>query len=461
MLVFIRLIGDIETRFPSRGYYCQGAPWLYDFIYHVSTVSQYNSNSVISRFFGNVFISKMDTLQSEDNTMLEIIDSDQERSIILKRNALWKKQLMQKSVYYRSSTSPVSFHSIDGCASSSKATCDSYLTYRQEPLAPLEMDVSGPASMLWFSDATQGTQRMSDSDSDLEGTMHGDGFCNAMAAKASTGLTMPQRPITLDQLPMDLLIHIFSFVPTLHNLMTLFQVCKRFASASIKPSLWTKLSFCGFEQVKDANIESLVKYSGRVKRLQALNFSCCHSLSANALMIIPKLSFSTLASLDLSNCMAVTDESIQILAQCTELKQVSFAGCTKLSHEGLTSFFRDHVRLKEVNISHCFKIRSCTFQALALSGATLTTLRAANCNVYDTDLIHLGNHCPKLSVIDFSFCHRVSDFGLLALSEGCENITELKYVCTSMHVVYSFIYLFFGFCQGWFFVVDVVIELIF
>jgi len=100
-----------------------------------------------------------------------------------------------------------------------------------------------------------------------------------------------------------------------------------------------------------------------------------HQRDATIDIIMSALS-TTLESIDITGCRAVTDTSLRYLASGVKLREVRFAGCRYLTHEGISGMVRR-------------------------VGAGLHVLNSASCKSVDAKslLADIVAHCPKLETL--------------------------------------------------------------
>lgn len=82
-----------------------------------------------------------------------------------------------------------------------------------------------------------------------------------------------------------------------------------------------------------------------------------------------------------------------------------------------------------LNLDHCSLLTDTGLYLFASSCPLLTVISLYSCNITDRGLQTLAIGCPSLKRINLSFCHRVSDFGLRAISQACSQLLAVKLLC--------------------------------
>ncbi|KAJ3107098.1 hypothetical protein HK100_003642 [Physocladia obscura] len=150
---------------------------------------------------------------------------------------------------------------------------------------------------------------------------------------------------------------------------------------------------------------------------------------------------SRLETLDLSDCVMVSDEAVHnIASSCLELVDANFKGCTKITDYALQGFLNhpSGCKLRFLNIGLCNQITDAATKHLALLPLTqpksnlqittvtgLHTLKFSGCfNVSDSSLDSLSNAISKTcaSQVSFSSSSYSGSLRLLCFS-GCNKLT--------------------------------------
>ena len=178
---------------------------------------------------------------------------------------------------------------------------------------------------------------------------------------AFTPFTIPFR-ITIEDLPLEVLIHILSFISLQDLLQNINRVSKRFYfTINTTPKLWSEVHFDNPVQITKASLETLCKYSKTISSLllpcsiydidvpevdwylsscsfaslQWLNLSEASLSTLCFLYSAPKLTI-----IDLSGCSLLLDEDFYVLKSCASLEQI-YVSFTNVSQSTLTAICKD------------------------------------------------------------------------------------------------------------------------
>ncbi|XP_006821464.1 F-box/LRR-repeat protein 6-like [Saccoglossus kowalevskii] len=192
--------------------------------------------------------------------------------------------------------------------------------------------------------------------------------------------------ICLQNLPPEVLVHIFKFVVkddnVLPTLCRFSKMCQNFYVAASHPSLWKKvdLSFGWIKSSLDT-LKWLVKH--RLTQVEELNLGSWDQLKDEGIQIVTE-SCPTLTSLILFRCKKLTYRSLTLIAD----------NCTKLSALDL-SFASGNV-LNPPTLRYFIEKRGANLESLTLSGNKLGS--------FQKTLSSLKDHCPNLRSLDISGC---------------------------------------------------------
>ncbi|KAH6782888.1 EIN3-binding F box protein 1 [Perilla frutescens var. hirtella] len=173
-----------------------------------------------------------------------------------------------------------------------------------------------------------------------------------------------------------------------------------------------------------------------------------------------------LRSLSITSCQGVTDVSLEAIGNgCPDLKVFGLRKCALVSDNGVVAFAKAASSLESLKLDETHRITQCgVFGILASCGGKLKALALSNClglrdmdfgfpsaslrsslrsltihncpGFADSGLSMLGRSCPKLSHVDLSGLHGITDSGLLPLVQrpeaglvkvnlsGCVNLTD-------------------------------------
>ncbi|KAA8494767.1 F-box/LRR-repeat protein 2 [Porphyridium purpureum] len=232
---------------------------------------------------------------------------------------------------------------------------------------------------------------------------------------------------SLDALPDDPLLHIFSYLDAVPDMLEIARVSSRFARLSSNRALWSRVSFQNVQHVTDAAFSSVFRVPARRERLSSLDLARCHSLSPRTVEFIARNFGANLEHLDLSHSTAVTDREVPLLHHCVALRSLSLAYC-RVTHKSINTL---------VHLNYCMSIRNDTVAAIAMHLPQLVLLRVADSSLRDSNALMLASMAPSLQVLDFDHCRRLSDTGLLALASGLREIRIIRYVLSLDHAAFG------------------------
>ena len=175
--------------------------------------------------------------------------------------------------------------------------------------------------------------------------------------------------------------------------------------------------------------------SVRFFALRSLNVSRCERLTNTSMRFLAEGSAATLASLDLSWCSQIHEESCGWLAgtlghsshPCGALMSLNLEGCKKLRDLGLTALGKGCRSLQFVNVCGCALITDLGVAGLANGCRFLRVINLRDCVLIgDGALSALGACCTQLRSVNASRCSRIGDLGLLALARGAPGLQSIN-----------------------------------
>jgi hypothetical protein len=212
------------------------------------------------------------------------------------------------------------------------------------------------------------------------------------------------------------------------------------------------LSWC--ENLTDKALSTLVK---ACRGLTTLKLRCCRQLTdAWIADFSPFLGLgkqSSLTSLDLTECIMITDKGLSSLVKsCPALSVLELRGCNHITDLGMNALSRNCKLLTSLNLGDCKEIKeagllkvvnSCQrlttlvllrwehltdvgLEKIAQSRPTLTSLSLFGCNqLTDAGLSQLAKACPGLRTLHVGGCSKISNEGLAVLAGSCPSLTFL------------------------------------
>lgn len=134
-----------------------------------------------------------------------------------------------------------------------------------------------------------------------------------------------------------------------------------------------------------------------------------------------------LRTLDMTDCYALEDEGLQVIAtHCSQLQFLYLRRCVRIGDAGLQFIAYYCSGLKELSISDCKKVTDFGVCELAKIGTNLRYLSVAKCDkISDVGIIQLCKHCTKLRYLNLRGCEAVSDDSMDVLARHCSKIKSL------------------------------------
>ncbi|PKA57899.1 F-box protein [Apostasia shenzhenica] len=197
----------------------------------------------------------------------------------------------------------------------------------------------------------------------------------------------------IDRLPVDLLAHIFSLIPSFRDLAQASGVCRKWKRA-VEQSFARKqsLSFAGWK-VDDSSVARLVLSAYNLKELDMYSFFSEHRVLF--------LNLSLNCSRSCWGCQ-ITDEGLYMIssAKCVgNLMSISLWGMAGITDNGVIQLVSKSTSLQHLNI-----------------GGTFIT---------DESLFAIANSCPHLKSIVLWSCRHVTENGLVTLVDNCRKLESI------------------------------------
>jgi F-box/leucine-rich repeat protein 14 len=153
--------------------------------------------------------------------------------------------------------------------------------------------------------------------------------------------------------------------------------------------------------------ETGMKTICHLPKITALNLSACSQLSDRTLP--PVATMTTLTSLDMSSCYDVDDEAVLIVSKLPQLKSLSLS-YTDISDGAVAIICGGQVKRKDD------KNKTVLIDYPPSNLTTLEHLYLAGTDISNKALGLLAQSLPNLKHLDLSWCARIRDEGVLALS---------------------------------------------
>lgn len=203
----------------------------------------------------------------------------------------------------------------------------------------------------------------------------------------------------------------------------------------------TSLNLKGCHQLTDTGVRVLEKLSA----LKSLNVSDCIRVTGHGLSVLRHLS--QLTSLDLGGCTKIGDEGLSVVEALPSLEFLNLRRLSVLDDEKLSTCLSSLPSLTSLDLSQCFGVTdrvirslhpltglrnltlagcSCiTNEGLAnLTAPNLTSLSLKNCDVWDKGLAAL-RRLTALTRLELGQCDEITNAGLEELAPLAPSLTHL------------------------------------
>lgn len=195
---------------------------------------------------------------------------------------------------------------------------------------------------------------------------------------------------------------------------------------------------------KEVSDEALydVLDSSLVRVLVRLDLRCCTLLSSAALARLGELR--AVRVLKLAGVPALDDAALEALSHAPSLERLDVSGCEEVRAEGVAAL-APCTRLRHLDVSWCARVRDEAFSPFSvrlnwessvwqLHWENLTSLSlAGNQLICDRTMVRVGATMNKLKRLDLSWCARITDLGVAALTplslevlgvSGCTQLSD-------------------------------------
>ena len=184
-----------------------------------------------------------------------------------------------------------------------------------------------------------------------------------------------------------------------------------------------------------------------IRNLKYLSISHCYNISD-----IQFINYqNSIEFLDISNCKQITDDLLyRIFVFCLKLKELNISNCFKITGNQIKKEY--FCSINKLNISNCFSFHEhCFFILLQFCCPNLQILNIDHCNQFinvflkckkklflkeismskcfsltNEHIEQLTFYSNYLTKIDFSFCYLISDEGILSIAKYCNQLLSLN-----------------------------------
>ncbi|XP_061365171.1 F-box/LRR-repeat protein 3-like [Gastrolobium bilobum] len=160
-------------------------------------------------------------------------------------------------------------------------------------------------------------------------------------------------------------------------------------------------------------------------------------------------SFSRLQLVKLDGCVGTSSGLKAIGNSCASLKDLNLSKCLAVTDESLSFLVQTHKVLEKLNITCCHKLTHASMYSLTNSCSRLTSLRMESCSLVSRDaFLFIGccqfleeldvtdneiddeglgsiSRCTKLSSLKLGICLKITDNGLKHIASSCSELKHL------------------------------------
>lgn len=219
----------------------------------------------------------------------------------------------------------------------------------------------------------------------------------------------------------DILISIFDKLNVVQR-KRLSRVCTHWKDLIEKTFRWVTV----FSAVDDRRCVTNWQPSGWIslKFVSQKNYIRIPKTSASDILSRVASQLPNLTAIDLE-CCDINNRVIRtILSNCKKIERINLDSSTRLNYYSFTLMARDWARLRHVNLSCCVDVDEKSALFLIQNLTQLESLNLCGTIIEGRCLEHLN---PNMKRLDISYCWRVREDGLRALSRAkCRHLEELS-----------------------------------
>lgn len=280
--------------------------------------------------------------------------------------------------------------------------------------------------------------------------------------------------MNINDIPSELLLHIFSYLPQRDLYITTDQVCQYWRQLCLSPPLWRNVEYSSIYGDLSHAFEHLFQIQSYVTKL-----TITPGNMINFFGFQPKLQFLNLKTLDLSDRLVVSEVFFdKIIQRCPNLENIKFVSDGRFNMEHCLSKLSD-LELLTIDIGYFYGTRTLDknlisllkrqphLKKLALRGWTkisnstisdildyfpniisfyLNNINISNvaftrsdtilnlkeltlhCNSIDDDgLQHITKRAKQLKVLNIQQCKEMTDKALHCVSQNCPLLKEMSF----------------------------------
>lgn len=114
------------------------------------------------------------------------------------------------------------------------------------------------------------------------------------------------------------------------------------------------------------------------------------------------------------------------------VQRLDFTHHKKLTDKELFDCLNSSRNLEILILKDCENLTNAGFQAMAGLLTKLRVIDLSNCQIEDTGLAAIGEHCRQLEVVNLSNCKNITDEGLKSFSKALTHVTNLNLSCCNV-----------------------------
>lgn len=205
----------------------------------------------------------------------------------------------------------------------------------------------------------------------------------------------------------------------------------------------------GCPRISDAAFDPLHCPFDRLKAADSLKFiglKGCQQITGSFSAVLTKV-FRSLETVDLSQCKHIVSSAVSDLLTHGTLQNIDLSFVGSVGDEAFSEQSSKYLALRSLNLSQnritdvsllslansvcnlsCLRLQWCGgisdsgVMALAEGCRFITVLDLQSCNITDASLVAISSSCNSLVELDVSWCVRITDTGIRALSDGKNNM---------------------------------------
>ena len=180
-----------------------------------------------------------------------------------------------------------------------------------------------------------------------------------------------------------------------------------------------KLSMIGNYSLTD---KGLIALSSHCSNLQSLYIGGINNITNNGLVQLSRCS-KNLEVLYIRECNNISDDGIiELTTNCNKLQSLYIAG-SSLTDKGLIRVAKNLPRLQTLNISECVNVTDVGIIELGQNCKELESLFVGGCDISDQGVIELLKLCSSLLTLNINGCNNITDSGIAELNK--QNLQSL------------------------------------